>query len=90
MYVMQDYHEEDEHAEILTQDVIYDNRVNILHYQSVALLHFASIRNTVTSHKKNRIKGHPRSCALIGSFGNYRLCSMLSLPYFVLCFEKGL
>ena len=40
MYVMQDYHKEDEHAEILTQDVIYDNRVNILHYQFVALLHF--------------------------------------------------
>ena len=25
MYVMQDYHEEDEHAKILKQDVIYDN-----------------------------------------------------------------
>ena len=24
MYVMQNYHEEDEHAKILTQDVIYD------------------------------------------------------------------
>ena len=25
MYGMQDYHEEDEHAKILTHDVIYDN-----------------------------------------------------------------